>query len=109
MQSGKLRRRISIEAPSTTQDGFGQPVDTDWQPVLSTWAAIRAITGKEVYALGAGFTSKVTQMITMRFPSATVSAGMRVVYESRIFLIVVASDPTEDKRELDLVCLEDSK
>lgn len=109
MLAGKLRRRITIEAPSTAQDAFGQPVDTDWQTVLATWAQIRAITGKEVYALGAGFTSKVTHVICMRFPPVTVNAGMRVCYEGRTFLIVAVSDPTEEKRELDLVCLEDSK
>jgi SPP1 family predicted phage head-tail adaptor len=109
MRAGNLRRRIAILAQSTTKDSFGQPVDTDWTTVLSCWASIGAVTAKEVYALGPGFTSQVSHRVTVRFPSVAVTAGMRVSYESRLFTVQAVSDPTEDKRELDLMCLELSK
>jgi SPP1 family predicted phage head-tail adaptor len=109
MQAGKLKRRLTLESASTTPDGFGQPSETAWTFVLRTWGEIRTISGKEVYALGAGFTSKVTHKITIRFPAIAVSAGMRVSYKGRTFLVVVVSDPDEDRRQLDLVCQENSK
>lgn len=108
MQAGRLKRRLTIEEPSASKDDFGQPLQT-WTSVLETWGDIRAITGKEIFALGSGFTSQVTHKIVLRFPSVALVAGMRVCYLARIFLVQFVSDPNEDRRELDLICLELSK
>jgi len=106
MQAGSLKRPIEIQVPSTTKDEFGQPTQT-WTTLLQTWADIHT---KEVYALGAGFNSQVSHKITIRFqPAVTITAGMQVVYLSRIFIIQAVSDPTEERRELDLLCLEQTK
>ena len=108
MRAGNLKRRITVQAPSTSKDSFGQPVDT-WTDVLSTWAEVATVTGKEIYALGSGFTAQVTHRITLRYPSVAITAGMRVNFRGRLFTVQVPSDPTEDRRELDLMCLELSK
>jgi SPP1 family predicted phage head-tail adaptor len=109
MRAGNLRRRIKLLQQSPAKDSFGQPIETDWRTVLTTQAQIAAVTGREIFALGSGFTSQVTHRVTLRFPAVAVTAGMRVSYESRLFQVQVVSDPTEDKRELDLLCLEISK
>jgi SPP1 family predicted phage head-tail adaptor len=106
--SGRLNRPITIEAQSTAPDSFGQPQQT-WATVLSTWAGIGVVTSKEVYALGAGFTSQVTHKITMRFPTPAITTAMRVVYRGRTFIIQTVSDPDEDRREMHLICLEQMK
>ena len=107
--AGSLKRPIEIDVPSTTKDEFGQLTQT-WTPLLFTWAEIHTITSKEVYALGAGFNSQVSHKITIRFqPAVTITAGMQVVYLSRIFIIQAVSDPTEERVQLDLLCLEQTK
>jgi SPP1 family predicted phage head-tail adaptor len=106
--SGQLNRPITIEAQSTAPDSFGQPQQT-WTTVLSTWAGIGVVTSKEVYALGAGFTSQVTHKITLRFPTVAITTAMRVVYRGRTFIIQAMSDPDEDRREMHLMCLEQAK
>ena len=108
MQAGQLRRRVRIVAPVTSQDSLGQPTEGSWTPVLNTWASIRAITSREIFALGPGFTSDVTHKIVIRIPAAgtTVRAEMHVLYHNRTFRIQTVGDPDESRRELDLVCLE---
>ncbi|AEU36176.1 phage head closure protein [Granulicella mallensis] len=109
MQAGNLKRPITVEVPGTTKDQYGQ-ITATWDTLLQTWADIHTITSKEVYALGAGFNSQISHKITIRFqPAVTLAAGMRVVYLTRNFIIQAVSDPTEERRELDLLCLEQTK
>jgi SPP1 family predicted phage head-tail adaptor len=109
MQAGTLKRPITVEVPGTTKDAYGQITST-WTTLLQTWADIHTITSKEVYALGAGFNSQISHKITIRFqPAVTLAAGMRVVYLTRNFIVQAVSDPTEERRELDLLCLEQTK
>jgi SPP1 family predicted phage head-tail adaptor len=109
MRAGNLRRRITIQRTSSAKDSFGQFVDTDWQDVVRCWAQISVVTAREISALGSGFTSQVSHRVTLRFPTQAVTAGMRVKYKARLFQVQAASDPTEDQRQLDLLCLEVSK
>lgn len=105
MQSGKLNRRVSILEQSSTQDESGQYVDT-WKPILSTWASIRAATGKEVYA-ASGFTSQLSHVITLRYnPAVTIRSSHRVQYQDRIFDIQEVSDRDEGRAQINLLCLE---
>jgi SPP1 family predicted phage head-tail adaptor len=106
MEAGKLRRRIAIVAPAVSQDPYGQPTISSSTPVLRTWARISALTSREIFALGPGFTSNVTHKITIRFPEVAVRAEMHVLYHQRTFRIQAVSDPDESRRELDLICLE---
>jgi SPP1 family predicted phage head-tail adaptor len=108
MRSGALRCRITIAAPAAVTDPFALPSGPP-TAVLSCWAAITAATSKEIYALGAGFTSQVTHKIKIRYPDTLPTAGMTVTYESRSFTVQTAVDPTERKRELDVMCLEEPK
>lgn len=104
MNAGALNRRVTIQRPSEVVDGYGQPTN-DWTDLATTWAAIKAPTSKEVYALGAGFTSQITHKITIRYrPGLT--AAMRICYRGRTFLIQTISDPSEARVELNLMCLE---
>ena len=111
MRAALMRQRIILAEPGATgQDAFGQPLDaTAGDPVLSTWAGIAAVTSREVYALGAGFDGQVTHKVTIRWVSTPITAGMVVLYGTRTFRVQAVSDPTEMRRELDLLCLELSK
>lgn len=105
ISAGKLNRRILILAQSTAQDESGQQINT-WKPVLNTRASIHAATGREIYA-AAGFTSQLTHVVTIRFnPAITIKSSQRVKYRDRTFDIQAVSDPTEGRRQLDLLCLE---
>lgn len=105
MLAGALKRRVTIQVPSTDQDEYGQPTDT-WDELMTTWAGIRVATGKEIYA-ASGFTSQVSHVITLRYrPSVTIRSNCRAIHEGRIFQIQTISDPDESKAQVNLLCLE---
>lgn len=103
MNPGALDKRITIQSPSESQDEYGAPTQ-DWTDAATTWAAIRAATGKEIYA-SSGFVSQLSHVITIRWRTG-ISAKQRVVYRGRIFEIQAVSDPDESRTELKLLCLE---
>ena len=104
LQAGSLRHRIQINAQSTTADESGQLQQT-WTVLYQCWAAIAAITSKELYSV-TGYTSDVTHKITIRYPAVTVKPQMQVAYQGRTFIVQAISDPDETKKQLDLLCLE---
>nr|WP_165419906.1 phage head closure protein [Edaphobacter modestus] len=74
-----MNRRISVQAPSTDQDAFGQPLQT-WNTVYECWASIDVQNSQLVYAT-AEFVSKVTHRLEMRWtPSVAIAPNQRVVY-----------------------------
>jgi SPP1 family predicted phage head-tail adaptor len=78
MQSGRLNRRIEIQAPATGQDSFGQPLTT-WTTILRTWAALDIQNSALIYST-AEFMSKVTYRITIRWqPNIVIAPNQRVV------------------------------
>ena len=105
LKSDDLRARITIQSPSPGQDGFGAQVAT-WSDAYDVWAAIKAVTGKDIYALGSGFTSQVTHKIIIRYPGVMLTNGMRVLYGTRVFLVQTVTDPDERRWQLNLMCLE---
>ena len=109
MRAGQLNRRIQIVQPTAIQDASGQPSPGDDVDVLDCAAAISVISGKEIYALGPGFTAQVSHMVRIRFPAVDVAASMKVIYGARTFLVQFVLDPDEDRRQLSLVCLQESK
>lgn len=101
--AGKLNRKVTIQTPSTTQDDYGQPTQL-WTDVLTTWAAIRAATSKEVYA-ASSFVSQVSHIVTIRWRPG-IQAKQRIIYRDRIFEIQALSDPDERRISLNLLCIE---
>ena len=104
MRAGEMNRRVQIQQQTPARDEFGQPQQV-WTDVVSCWARIRAVTGKQVYA-ASGFTSELSHAITIRKPAVTVRSSMRVLYRSRVWIVQAVSNPDEGTRELILMCLE---
>ena len=47
---GKMRHRITFQKFDGVSDGYGDPLDADdahWKDVVTTWAAIDPISGRE--------------------------------------------------------------
>ena len=109
LNAGDLRQRIVVQSPSAASDAFGQTAADDaqgWTTAFTVWAMVRPLNGKDVYALGAGFTSQVTHKVSIRWPGSWVTSQMRIQYDGRTFKIQAVSDPDEKKRQLDLICME---
>lgn len=101
MQAGLLNRRVTLQAPGTTQDELGQPIP-GWTDVATLWADIRMKSGLESIKAGAPV-SVVQASIRVRY-RAGITAGMRVVHNLQAFNIVAVLPDVGGREYVDLVC-----
>lgn len=101
MQAGLLNRRVTLQAPGTTQDELGQPIP-GWTDVAPMWADIRMKSGLESIKAGAPV-SVVQASIRVRY-RAGITAGMRVVHNLQAFNITAVLPDVGGREYVDLVC-----
>ena len=101
MQAGLLNRRVTLQAPGTTQDELGQPIP-GWTDVATLWADIRMKSGLESIKAGAPV-SVVQASIRVRY-RAGITAGMRVVHNLQAFNITAVLPDVGGLEYVDLVC-----
>jgi SPP1 family predicted phage head-tail adaptor len=108
---GELRHRIQIVKPSGKLDSMGgvQEGDTnEWTVIRTCWASIEAWVGDATLAAGQ-FVSESSHWIVMRHPrdmTQMPTAGCRVWWNGRTFLIGAVLNPTETTKMLVLVATE---
>ncbi len=101
MQAGLLNRRVTLQAPGTTQDELGQPIP-GWTDVAAVWADIRMKSGLESIKAGAPV-SVVQASIRVRY-RAGITAGMRLTHNLQAFNIVAVMPDVGGREFVDLVC-----
>ena len=101
MQAGLLNRRVTLQAPGSTQDELGQPIP-GWTDVATLWADIRMKSGLESIKAGAPV-SVVQASIRVRY-RAGITAGMRVVHNLQAFNITAVLPDVGGREYVDLVC-----
>ncbi|MBE3590005.1 MAG: phage head closure protein [Firmicutes bacterium] len=104
MKAGQLRHRVTIQAQTTAQDEYGQPVQT-WSDVATVHAAVEDLSGREFFAAQQVPTETITTRITIRW-RPDVSASMRVVGAGRTWDVRAVLDPDGRRRQLQLMCVE---
>ena len=106
LQAGKLRHRIRIVQPDTTQDTAGGVSQNDVNVLCTTWATVQALTGVEKFAAHE-FISQVTHAIYLRYRTDfIIDASMNVQYNGRTFKVECVLDPDERHKMLQLLCIE---
>jgi SPP1 family predicted phage head-tail adaptor len=86
---GKLRHRLTLEAPQTTADEIGGRSVT-WVPVTTVWTAIETVNGNEIGA-GDATDARAFHRITIRH-RGDVGPAMRLSKGARIFEIIAVRD-----------------
>lgn len=106
MNIGKLKRQIVIEQPSTTTDAWGQPV-VYWHLFGRYFADIKNISGigfvRGERVSGDKEVSTSSYSIRIRY-NPSVTAAMRVIYNSQVFSIRQAIHDQAQHQYTDLVC-----
>jgi SPP1 family predicted phage head-tail adaptor len=100
---GRLRHRVTIQQQSSTQDGYGEQVNT-WNDLITVWASVEPLKGREHFAAQQVKTETTTR-IKMRYRAGIVSK-MRVAYGSKTYDIMSVIDLEERHIELHLMCME---
>jgi SPP1 family predicted phage head-tail adaptor len=106
LSAGKLNKRVLIEKSvpgSPPVNEFGEPV-VSWIEVDTVWASAEPLSGREFWAQQQ-VQSEITERFRIRY-RADILTGMRVVYNSAIYMIKSIIDPLEKHEELNLMCAE---
>lgn len=103
LRAGDLNRRITIQQRSSTPDSYGQQSGA-WTDVVTCWAGIEPLTGRELLAAQAVNTEN-THQVKLRYRTG-ITAAMRVVYQGRLFNILSVIDPDTAHVALHLLCSE---
>ncbi len=102
---GSLRHLVKIQQRADQPDAYGQLIPT-WTDVLSPWGGFSSLTAKEQFQANQ-LSTQVTDVFTMRYPvSVTITAGMRLIFASKVYEIQAALDPDKCRTILKLYLLE---
>ena len=103
MLASLLRHKIIIQEQTDEKNEYGERLDV-WDNVLTTFAGINPLTGKEFFT-GEKFNSEVTHKIIMRY-TPVIKPYMRIKYGDRIFSIISIINYQERNAELTVMCKE---
>jgi SPP1 family predicted phage head-tail adaptor len=97
--ASRLRHRLTLQQEVQTADGAGGNTRT-WQNIVDLWAEINPISGRE-RAFAGQVQAEISHKITIRYRSG-VTAGMRLLYNTRIFNIRTILNSKENNETLEL-------
>lgn len=103
LRVGDLNRQVSLQQRTSARDTFGQGSVT-WTEIAKVMAAIKPLSGRELQ-IAQAMNAEVTHEVTIRW-RRTINAGMRLVYQSRIFDIHSIVDVEMRHEALQLSCGE---
>lgn len=102
--AGQLKRRVTLQRATETQNEYGQPVKT-WAAVDTVWASAMPLEGRELFTAQAVH-AKLTRRFVIRYRS-DVEASWRVVYRGQPYELVQEPIDVGDRRAyLELLCEE---
>lgn len=100
MKAGALDQRIVIERLVEGYDELGQPIN-DWLPIVTTWAAVEPLVGREFIAAQAAV-SEITARVRLRYRPG-ITAADRIVHDGTTYGITSVADVHSSRRELVLM------
>jgi len=103
MRAGLLRRSITIENNTPTQDATGQEVDS-WGTFATGWGEVKPMpTGAEEFMTEQPFSEQYYQ-VRMRYTPTTagINTRMRLLEGGRVFDIERVHDESDRRREIRL-------
>ena len=103
MQAGLLRKRLTLQQRSKSQDSYGQPLLT-WSDVATVWGEIVPLSGSESVSADS-LQASTSHQITIRYRSG-VNTALRIKYGVRLFDIQNVLNQDERNKTLTLLCIE---
>lgn len=105
LSAGKLNKRVSIKAQTTSRDSLNQKQAT-WSTIVNgdVWAAVEPLSNREAMEARANQT-ELSHRVTIRYRT-DVTADMRIQYGTRSLAITGIRDPGERHEYLEILCIE---
>jgi len=104
MQGGKLRHRLTLQAPVVTQASDGGQVVT-WQDVEQVWAQIEPLSMREM-VLAQQVQSRVTHKIRLRYQATLPPTYQLVSTSGRVFALASVRTIDERNRVTEVMAVE---
>lgn len=105
MQSGKLRKRVTIQQKSVVRDAFGAEVAT-WVVSATVWADVRSTDGTEqVESSVDQVVATISHSVLIRY-MAGLSPAIRVVWRNKVLQVLSIVESDNRQRQLILKCSE---
>lgn len=104
--AGRMRHRVQVQSPGTSQDGYGAPVQT-WTPGRTVWAAVEPLSGRELQQ-AQQTRADISHKVTIRYYPGLAPDGRFVLQDGsgRVFNIQSILDTTEVHRVQACQCKE---
>lgn len=106
MRTGRLRHRVEIQSLSTTQDGYGEAVET-WATVATVWGemipSLRA-TREAFAAVSEQRSARLSMECRLRYRDGLSPGGTRLRWNGAVYEVEAVMDPDGRRRELLLLC-----
>lgn len=98
MDPGKLNHRITFQIQNLDSE------EEEWNDIVTTWASINPISGREYYQAET-INSDLTHKVRLRYRKG-ITPDMRILYKDRIFNIVSVINEYEKNTMFQLMCRE---
>lgn len=85
MRAGKLRHKVTIQAPGLTQDPVSGEMLPGWTDFASIWASIEPLSARDFIAAQAN-QSEITARIVIRYREGILPT-MRILHRGRVYAI----------------------
>jgi SPP1 family predicted phage head-tail adaptor len=106
MRTGRLRHRVEIQRLTTTQDSYGEPVET-WTKTATVWAemlpSLRA-TREAFAAQSEQRSARLSMECHMRYRAVLTPKETRLIWEDKVYEVEAVMDPDGRRRESLLLC-----
>lgn len=105
MRAGKLPHFVTIERPVTTNDDFGQAVES-WETLAEVWASVEGLSGRELLQ-AQQVQSEASKRVRVRGPGLEdLDEKCRVAWSGGTLLVEAIIDKDGRRIELELLCKE---
>lgn len=85
MRAGKLRHKVTIQAPGLTQDPVTGEMVAGWADFASVWASVEPLSARDFIAAQAN-QSEITARIVIRYREGILPT-MRILHRSKVYAI----------------------
>jgi len=108
MRAGRLRDKVSVETLGTTEDSFGQPVDT-WTESAVRRCSIEPLKSAREFFAAQGENTRAGVMVRFRYEKGLLSAKKRLADNrtspQTIYDIESVIDADNNHKELICMCV----
>lgn len=103
MRAGSLKNKITFQEQTQTKNNFGE-VEETWSDVLTTWASIQTISGKEQYLSNQNYAT-LSHKLRVRY-SSLINSKQKILFGTRVFKILAVLNIFEKNKELEILVEE---